>query len=56
MSKMRFVCPRSDKKSLAASERGWGEVSALEAEIDKLVYELYGLTDDEIAVIEGKNQ
>jgi len=29
-------------------------VPLLEAEIDRLVYELYGLTDEEIAVVEGK--
>ena len=28
---------------------------ALEREIDQLVYELYGLTEEEIAVVEGKN-
>ena len=27
---------------------------SLEKEIDKLVYELYGLTDDEIAIVENK--
>ncbi len=26
--------------------------TALEAEIDQFVYELYGLTDDEIAIVE----
>ena len=31
------------------------DTTALEAEIDKLVYELYGLTEDEIAIVEGKN-
>lgn len=30
------------------------DVPQLEAEIDRLVYELYGLTEDEIAVVEGK--
>lgn len=30
------------------------DTSKLESEIDKLVYRLYGLTDDEIAIIEGK--
>jgi hypothetical protein len=30
-------------------------VSALERQIDELVYELYGLTDEEIAVVEGAN-
>ena len=31
------------------------EVTALETEIDLLVYALYGLTEDEIAVVEGKS-
>ena len=26
----------------------------MEAEIDQLVYKLYGLTEDEIAIVEGK--
>ncbi|WP_338874932.1 TaqI-like C-terminal specificity domain-containing protein [Spirosoma sp. SC4-14] len=30
------------------------DTSALESEIDKLVYELYGLTDEEIAILEGR--
>jgi hypothetical protein len=30
------------------------DTSALEAEIDHLVYKLYGLTDEEIAVVEGR--
>jgi len=29
------------------------QVGALDAEIDRLVYELYGLTDDEIALVES---
>ena len=28
------------------------ETSALEAEIDKMIYELYGLTDEEIKIVE----
>ena len=31
-----------------------GDVPQLEAEIDQLVYALYSLTEDEIAVVEGK--
>lgn len=31
------------------------DTSSLEAEIDQLVYQLYGLTDEEIAIVEGKN-
>jgi hypothetical protein len=30
------------------------DISALESEIDRLVYALYGLTDEEIALVEGK--
>ena len=30
--------------------------SALESEIDQLVYKLYGLTDEEIAVVEGRGE
>jgi hypothetical protein len=31
------------------------DTSALENEIDQLVYELYGLTEEEKAIVEGKN-
>ena len=31
------------------------DISALESEIDRLVYQLYGLTDEEIRIVEGKN-
>jgi hypothetical protein len=30
------------------------QIIAIDAEIDRLVYELYGLTDEEIAVVEGE--
>jgi hypothetical protein len=30
------------------------DTRALEKEIDKLVYELYGLTEEEIAIVEGQ--
>ena len=29
------------------------QISATDREIDKMVYELYGLTDEEIAIVEG---
>ena len=32
------------------------DMSALESEIDQLVYKLYGLTDEEIAIVEGKRE
>ncbi|OQW92425.1 MAG: hypothetical protein BWK78_01785 [Thiotrichaceae bacterium IS1] len=40
-------------KILAAKARG-EETSEWERRIDELVYQLYGLTEEEIAVIEGK--
>ena len=30
------------------------DTSSLEKKIDKLIYELYNLTEDEIAIVEGK--
>ena len=29
------------------------QIDATDEQIDRLVYELYGLTDDEIAIVEG---
>jgi adenine-specific DNA-methyltransferase len=43
---------RADLVILAASASP--DVPQLEAEIDRFVYALYGLTDEEIAVVEGK--
>jgi adenine-specific DNA-methyltransferase len=31
------------------------DVSALEAEIDRLVYQLYGLTEEEVKIVENKS-
>ena len=31
------------------------DTSKLEAEIDQLVYQLYGLTEEEIKIVEGKD-
>jgi len=30
-------------------------MSALEGEIDQLVYQLYGLSEDEVKIVEGKS-
>jgi low affinity Fe/Cu permease len=32
------------------------DTTALERKIDELVYELYGLTEEEIGIVERKNQ
>ena len=40
---------------LAAKKKNpQADTSAMESEIDKLVYELYGLTEEEIRIVEGK--
>ena len=31
------------------------QIEATDAEIDALVYELYGLTEEEIAIVEGRD-
>ena len=31
------------------------DTSALESEIDRIVYHLYGLTDEEVRIVEGKD-
>ena len=36
-----------------ATKAAGGDTSSLESRIDALVYRLYGLTDEEIAVVEG---
>ena len=42
---------------LAAKKRNSEmDTAALEWEIDQLVYRLYGLTTEEIAVVEGKSE
>ena len=42
---------------LAAKQRDAGaDVSALEREIDHLVYGLYGLTPEEIQIVEGASK
>ena len=38
----------------SASELGRRHIASLDGQIDKAVYELYGLTADEIQVVEGK--
>jgi hypothetical protein len=48
--------PGGGLKTPLLDKEGQGvvDIPALEAEIDRLVYALYGLTDEEIALVEGK--
>ena len=41
-------------KAIMHSKDCGNDTSALESEIDRLVYQLYGLTDEEIRIVEGK--
>ena len=43
-----------DKILVAKKADNTADTSAMEAEIDRLVYELYGLTEEEIKIVEGK--
>ncbi|MDP3682374.1 MAG: TaqI-like C-terminal specificity domain-containing protein, partial [Ignavibacteria bacterium] len=43
-----------DKILSAKKKNPEADTSALETEIDKLVYQLYGLTEEEIKIVEGK--
>ena len=45
-----------DRILAAKKEDPKADTTALEAEIDQLVYQLYGLTDEEIAIIEKANE
>ena len=42
-----------DQILTAKSATSTADTSALEAEIDRMVYALYGLTEEEIAIVEG---
>jgi hypothetical protein len=46
---------RVEKILALKKENPDADVSALETEIDRLVYELYGLTDEEVQIVEGKS-
>ena len=39
----------------ANKELYWRQIDATDAEIDALVYELYGMTEEEIAIVEGRD-
>ena len=51
LEKQQSSCRKNKTAHSAWSD---ADVSALELEIDELVYALYGLTPDEIKIVEGK--
>ena len=50
---MRTVAAEAGSADLAALE---AEIARLDREIDERVYELYGLTEDEIRIVEGRTK
>ena len=40
--------------SLRAPMRGRSNLTVTDAQIDRMVYELYGLTEEEISIVEGE--
>ena len=55
-SMLRLHKQLSAAKSAAQKAIIQRQIDATDAEIDRLVYELYGLTAEEIAIVEGKDQ
>jgi len=45
----------SQGRALIRTIESLGTIERLDAEIDALVYDLYGLTEEEIAVVEGRS-
>ena len=52
----RVIASKIDAIIAAKKKDSNADTSALESEIDQLVYKLYGLTDDEIAIVEGRDE
>ena len=44
-----------EKKSNGSTENVRSNTTAEEHEIDRLVYQFYGLTEEEVAIVEGAN-
>jgi hypothetical protein len=44
----------SDRLLAAKKKDAKADTNALEKEIDRIVYEVYGLSEGEIAIVEGK--
>ncbi|HPS87695.1 MAG TPA: TaqI-like C-terminal specificity domain-containing protein [Spirochaetota bacterium] len=50
-SQNRFISAKSDSDRKVLQQK----IDAVDSQIDRLVYELYGLTEDEIRIVEGGN-
>ena len=53
-SESEKIIPYVDEIMKAKIQNVYADTSALESEIDYLVYRLYGLTEEEIKIVEGK--
>ena len=47
--KLHNCCPRTPQEQLMVKR----EIESTDGKIDRLVYELYGLTEDEIKIVES---
>jgi len=47
------ITPKQRLHMLQDKERVKREIESTDGQIDRLVYELYGLTDEEIRIVEG---
>ena len=66
LSQIPLVIPNENEENLIISvaneilsfkkQNPSADTTALEAQIDQLVYELYGLTEEEIGIVEGRNK
>ncbi len=54
MVERMLVLKRQDTRTPQEQEHLKREIAAIDAEIDRLVYELYGLTEEEIKIVEGQ--
>jgi adenine-specific DNA-methyltransferase len=52
--KKRLACFPNPIRVWAKRADPQADTSALEGEIDQLVYQLYGLSEDEVRIVEGR--
>lgn len=56
VAEQKLFIPLVDRILAAKAENAAADVSTWEREIDQLVYSFYGLTEEEIKIVEGKSE
>ena len=54
MDEQSIIAERVNSIIESKKSNPFADISALESEIDNLVYQLYGLTEEEIKIVEGQ--